>query len=188
MCHRCLSSLQEEHPPILSDFAMGSILVNYYRKKDDKDEHIPKLELGEPFVLEPGDETPFMKFGSVQPGQTVQALYNNLIRAPLFKQKAYSTDFLMIRNTVRGEAKYHLREIKNLYVVGQTYPVTEVPGPHSRKITTTVKNRLQVIAFKLLKKSQGERLKISRLMKYFPDQNELQMRQRLKVCIFKPSI
>lgn len=68
-----------------------------------------------------------------------------------------------------------------MFVIGQTYPVTEVPGPHSRKITNTIKFRLQIIAFKLLKKSPGERLKISRLMKYFPDQNELQMRQRLKV-------
>lgn len=67
-------------------------------------------------------------------------------------------------------------------MIGQTYPVTEVPGPHSRKITNTLKFRLQIIAFKLLKKSPGERLKISRLMKYFPDQNELQMRQRLKVA------
>ena len=164
---------------------MGSILVNYYRKKDDKDEYIPKADLGEPFVLEPGDESPFMKFGYVYAGQTVQALYNNLIRAPLFRQKPYSTDFLVVRNTTRGEATYQIREIKSLFVVGQTYPVTEVPGPHSRKITTTVKNRLQVIAFKLLKKSQGERLKISRLMKYFPDQNELQMRQRLKVSIHR---
>jgi len=82
---------------------------------------------------------------------------------------------------VKGETKYYLREMKNLFVVGQTYPVTEVPGPHSRKITNTIKYRLQIIAFKLLRKSQGERLKISRLMKYFPDQNELQMRQRLKV-------
>jgi len=87
----------------------------------------------------------------------------------------------MTRNTVKGDSKYYIREIKNLFVIGQTYPVTEVPGPHSRKITNTIKNRLQVIAFKLLKKSPGERLKISRLMKYFPDQNELQMRQRLKV-------
>ena len=66
-------------------------------------------------------------------------------------------------------------------MVGQTYPVTEVPGPHSRKITNTIKQRLQIIAFKLLEKSTEKRLKISRLMKYFPDQNELQMRQRLKV-------
>lgn len=124
-----------------------------------------------------------MKFGYVYPGQTMPALYNNLIRAPLFRHKPYPTDFLIIRHTVKNDVKYFIREIKNLFVVGQTYPVTEVPGPHSRKITNTIKYRLQIIAFKLLRKSQGERLKISRLMKYFPDQNELQMRQRLKVRI-----
>lgn len=122
-----------------------------------------------------------MKFGLVAPGQSIPALYNNLIRAPLFRHKPYSTDFLVIKSTVKNETKYYIREIKNLFVVGQTYPVTEVPGPHSRKITTTIKHRLQIIAFKLLQKSAEERLKISRLMKYFPDQNELQMRQRLKV-------
>lgn len=83
---------------------------------------------------------------------------------------------------MKSDTKYYIREIKNLFTVGQTYPVTEVPGPHSRKITNTIKHRLQIIAFKLLQKSAEERLKISRLMKYFPDQNELQMRQRLKVC------
>ncbi|KAI9461181.1 atypical/TAF1 protein kinase [Russula earlei] len=175
-----LWEFSEEHPPIVANFGMGSILVNYYRKKSEKDEHIPKGDLGEPFVLEPQDESPFMKFGYVQPGQTIPALYSNLIRGPLFRHKSYPTDFLVIKNTIKGESKYYIREIKNLFVVGQTYPVTEVPGPHSRKITNTIKHRLQIIAYKLLAKSTGERLKISRLMKYFPDQNELQMRQRLK--------
>lgn len=170
----------EEHPPIIPNFGMGSTLVNYYRKKDEKDDHMPKFDLGAPFVLEPQDESPFMKFGYVYPGQTMPALYNNLVRAPLFRHKPYPTDFLVVRSTVKGETKYFLREVKNLFVVGQTYPVTEVPGPHSRKITNTIKYRLQIIAFKLLRKSHEERLKISRLMKYFPDQNELQMRQRLK--------
>ncbi|KAJ7651717.1 TAF1 transcription initiation factor TFIID subunit TAF1 [Mycena polygramma] len=175
-----LWEFSEEHPPIIQNFGMASSLVNYYRKKDEKDDHVPKFDLGVPFVLEPQDETPFMKFGSVYPGQTMPALYNNLMRAPLFRHKPYPTDFLIVRNTIKGETKYFLREIKNLFVAGQTYPVTEVPGPHSRKITNTIKWRLQIIAFKLLQKSAGERLKISRLMKYFPDQNELQMRQRLK--------
>ncbi|KAF9076054.1 atypical/TAF1 protein kinase [Rhodocollybia butyracea] len=170
----------EEHPPIIPNFGMGSVLVNYYRKKEEKDDHVPKFDLGVPFVLEPQDESPFMKFGYVYPGQTMPALYNNLVRAPLFRHKPKPTDFLVVRSTVKGETKYYLREIKNLFVLGQTYPVTEVPGPHSRKITNTIKHRLQIIAYKLLRKSAGERLKISRLMKYFPDQNELQMRQRLK--------
>ncbi|TFY75997.1 hypothetical protein EWM64_g8012, partial [Hericium alpestre] len=175
-----LWEFSEEHPPIMSNFGMGSVLVNYYRKKNEKDDYVPKLDLGVPFVLEPQDESPFMKFGYVYPGQTVPSLYNNLIRAPLFRHKPPPTDFLVIKHTVRNETKYFIRDIKNLFTVGQTYPVTEVPGPHSRKITNTIKFRLQIIAFKLLQRSSGERLKISRLMKYFPDQNELQMRQRLK--------
>ncbi|KAI6031564.1 TAF1 transcription initiation factor TFIID subunit TAF1 [Pisolithus microcarpus] len=142
----------EEHPPIIPNFGMGSILVNYYRKKDEKDDYMPKLDLGVPFVLEPQDESPFMKFGYVYPGQTFPALYNNLVRAPLFRHKSYPTDFLVVKSTHKGESKYYLREIKNLFVIGQTYPVTEVPGPHSRKITSTIKYRLQIIAFKLLKK------------------------------------
>lgn len=96
--------------------------------------------------------------------------------------------FLYPRSTNKGDTKYYIREMKNLFVIGQTYPVTEVPGPHSRKITNTIKHRLQTIAFKLLAKTKEERLKISRLMKYFPDQNELQMRQRLKVRIFPPPL
>ncbi|KAI0347944.1 hypothetical protein BDW22DRAFT_1350061 [Trametopsis cervina] len=175
-----LWEFSEEHPPIISNFGMGSILVNYYRKKNDKDEHVPKFDLGEPIIIEPQDESPFMKFGYVYPGQTVPALYNNLVRAPLFRHKSYPTDFLVIKSTTKSDTKYYIREVKNLFAVGQTYPVTEVPGPHSRKITNTIKHRLQIIAFKLLQKSTEERLKISRLMKYFPDQNELQMRQRLK--------
>ncbi|KAG8726504.1 hypothetical protein FRC11_015069, partial [Ceratobasidium sp. 423] len=173
----------EEHPPVLSNFGMGSVLVNYYRKKDEKDDYVPKGDLGEPFVLEPNDESPFFKYGSIQHGQTIPAIYNNLIRAPVFKHTPPPTDFLVIKSTTRGESKYYIRDIKHLYVAGQTFPVVEVPGPHSRKITHTIKQRLIIIACKLLAKSKHERLKISRLMKYFPDQNELQMRQRLKAYL-----
>lgn len=168
------------------------------------DQLFQQHDVGEPFLIEPDDQSPFQKFGFVHKGEVVHALYNNLIRAPIFRQKAYSTDFLVVRlgflapgnlqqvdswlcfyrSTVKNDTKYYLRDIKYLFVTGQTYPVHEVPGPHSRKVTTTLKHRLQIIAFKLLRKSQGERLKISRLMKYFPDQNELQMRQRLKVVSF----
>ncbi|KAF8753034.1 hypothetical protein RHS01_07373 [Rhizoctonia solani] len=176
-------SASEEHPPVLSNFGMGSVLVNYYRKKDEKDDYVPKGDLGEPFVLEPNDESPFFKYGSIQHGQTIPAMYNNLVRAPLFKHTPPPTDFLVIKSTTRGESKYYIRDIKHLYVSGQTFPVVEVPGPHSRKITHTIKQRLIIIACKLLSKSKHERLKISRLMKYFPDQNELQMRQRLKAYL-----
>ena len=94
---------------------MGSILVNYYRKRDENDDFIPnvspassvslnlgndfvtQLDFGEPFILETSDESPFLRFGSVAPGQTIPALYNNLVRAPLFRHKPAPTDFLVMK-------------------------------------------------------------------------------------------
>ena len=56
-----------------------------------------EYDVGEPFLIEPDDQSPFQKFGFVHKGQVVQALYNNLIRAPIFRQKPYHTDFLVVR-------------------------------------------------------------------------------------------
>lgn len=38
-----LWEFSEEHPPVMSGFGMGSVLVNYYRKKTDDDDYIPKV-------------------------------------------------------------------------------------------------------------------------------------------------
>ncbi|WFD40407.1 uncharacterized protein MJAP1_003393 [Malassezia japonica] len=174
-----LCEYSEEYPPLLSNLGMGSLLVNYYRKKDSKDDHIPRAELGEAFVLDTTDESPFMKFGSVEPGQTQPVLYNNMTRAPLFRHKPQQNDFLFIRSTTKTDVKYYLRDIPYLFTVGQTYPTTPIPGPHARLVTNNVKHRLRMITYKLLEKSPAHRIKIHRVMKYFPDHNELQMRQRL---------
>lgn len=176
-----LCEYSEEYPPLLSNLGMGSLLVNYYRKKDSKDDHIPRAELGEAFVLDITDESPFMKFGSVEPGQTQPVLYNNMTRAPLFRHKPQSNDFLFIRSTTKNDVRYYIRDIPYLFTVGQTYPTTPIPGPHARLVTNNVKHRLRMITYKLLEKSAAHRIKIHRVMKYFPDHNELQMRQRLNV-------
>ncbi|KAI9322728.1 hypothetical protein BX666DRAFT_1897909 [Dichotomocladium elegans] len=175
-----LLELSEEHPPIISNIGMGTLIINYYRKTDPKDEHVPSSDIGEPFVLDIGDTSPFMNFGNVEPGQTIPVLYNNLIRAPLFRHEPKSTDFLFIRSTYKGHAKYYIREIPAIFLVGQTYPVQEVPGPHSRRVTTTIKNRLQVVAYRLIKKSPLLRLKMSKLAQKFPEYSDIQIRQRLK--------
>lgn len=83
--------------------------------------------------------------------------------------------------TIDGDTQYYIRSIPHLYIVGQTYPQSEVPGPHSRKVTTLQKNRLMTIAFKLVNKNKDSRIKVHRLTRYFPDHNDLQMRQKLKV-------
>ena len=115
-----LCEYSEEYPPLLSNLGMGSLLVNYYRKKDAKEDYITRSDMGEGCVLDVTDESPIMKFGSVEPGQTQLVLYNNMTRAPLFRHKPTQNDFLFIRSTTKDDVRYYLRDLPNLDVVGQT--------------------------------------------------------------------
>ncbi|PKY49791.1 hypothetical protein RhiirA4_545508 [Rhizophagus irregularis] len=175
-----LFEYSEEYPPILSNIGMGTLLLNFYRKKDPIDSFVPKLDIGDPVVLDVIDESPFMNFGNVERGQVIPALYNNLIRAPLFRHDANDTDFLVIRNTYKGKSKYYVREIKNLFVVGQTFPMQEVPSPPSRKAKTIANTRIQVAAFRYMKKNRYNLLIQDKLTKKFPDYSLQTLRGRLK--------
>ncbi|RKP35643.1 hypothetical protein BJ085DRAFT_328, partial [Dimargaris cristalligena] len=175
-----LLEYSEEHPPIVSNAGMGSLLLNYYRRKDLQDQSAPTADIGELFILDTADASPFHNFGNVEPGQTIPTLSNNLIRAPLFRHKPKPSDFLLIKSTYKGASKYFIREIPYLFTVGQTYPLMEVPGPHSRKVTNTIKNRLQVIAFRLIRQNPYHRLHMSKVSRYFPEYPETHIRLRLK--------
>lgn len=171
----------EEFPLVLSSFGMGNKLINYYRKTSPDDRTRPKLPTGETNVLGGEDKSAFWNFGFIEPGNVVPALYNKMIRAPIFKHTPKQTDFLLIRSTGGGQGtKHFLRTIPYLFAVGQTFPVTPIPGPHSRKVTTASKNRLKMIVFRLLNKNEHQRINVKDISPHFPDHNEMQNRQRLK--------
>ena len=176
-----LLEYSEEYPTMMSNFGMGSRLINYYRRKDMEDNARPKLDIGETAVLLPQDKSPFSIFGSVEPGQVTPALYNAMFRAPVFKQKARATDFLVIRNTTGVEGStWYMRNIENLYVVGQEFPSVDVPGPHSRKVTTAAKNRLKMISFRKMRRNKPHRISVGEVTAHFPDTTDMQNRQKMK--------
>ncbi|OBA22631.1 hypothetical protein METBIDRAFT_164164 [Metschnikowia bicuspidata var. bicuspidata NRRL YB-4993] len=171
----------EEYPSILSNFGMGSKMINYYRKEKEEDNTRPKALLGETHVLGVEDRSPFWNFGHVAKGDFVPTLYNNMIRAPIFKQESKSTDFLLIRSQGCGNhQRYFLRRIDHLFAVGNIFPAVEVPAPHSRKVTNTSKNRLKMIVFRTMNQNGTARLSVKDISLHFPDQNDMQNRQRLK--------
>lgn len=67
--------------------------------------------------------------GNLNLGQTIQALENNMYRAPIFKHRAPTVDFILIR-CADG---LFLRECPNVFVAGQECPLYEVPTPSSKK-------------------------------------------------------
>lgn len=176
-----LVEYSEEAPLMLSNFGMSNRFINYYRRKSIEDPTRPKAEIGETVVLLPQDKSPFSIFGHVDAGEITPAISNSMYRAPLFQHKAKSTDFLVVRSTTHsGGSNYYLRNIENLYVAGQQFPSVDVPGPHSRKVTTVAKNRMKMLVYRLLKKSPDLRLSISDVTVHIPGTSDMQNRQKVK--------
>ncbi|KAH0536909.1 hypothetical protein FGG08_006247 [Glutinoglossum americanum] len=179
--HALLLEYSEEHPIMLSNFGMHNRIINYYRRKNIEDTARPKLDLGETALLLPQDKSPFSIFGTVEPGQVVPALHNAMFRAPIFKQQAKPNDFLVVRNTTGvGGSSWHIRNVENLYVVGQELPSVDVPGPHSRKVTTATKNRLRMITYRKIRKNKPHRINVSEITAHFPETTDMQNRQKMK--------
>ncbi|GFF22686.1 putative transcription initiation factor TFIID 111 kDa subunit [Aspergillus udagawae] len=176
-----LVEYSEESPFMLSNFGMSNRFINYYRRKGMEDSTRPKAEIGETVVLLPQDKSPFSIFGHVDPGEITPTISNSMYRAPLFLHQPRSTDFLVVRSsTGTGGSHYYLRNIEHLYVAGQQFPSVDVPGPHSRKVTTVAKNRMKMLVYRLLKKSPDLRLSISDVTAHIPGTSDMQNRQKVK--------
>lgn len=181
-----LFEYSEEHPTVLSNFGMGNRVVNYYRRKDadDKERPQPEDKIGDTEVLLPEDRSPFANFGMVDPGETVRTLYNSMFRAPIFKHEPKNTDFLIIRgSTGVGGFYWNIRNIDNIFAVGQQFPFMDVPGPHSRKVTNAAKARMKMIAYRKIRHSPQHHLKIGEITAHIVDSSDMQNRQKLKEFI-----
>lgn len=176
-----LLEYSEEYPTVLSNFGMGNRLINYYRRKNMDDVSRPKLDVGETAVLLPQDKSPFSVFGHIDPGQMTPAVYNSMFRAPVFRHDARASDFVVVRNTTGLEGpSWHIRTIENLHVVGQEFPQIDVPGPHSRKVTTAAKNRLKMISYRQIRRRPIHRISVAEVTKHFTDSTDMQNRQKMK--------
>ncbi|CAG8892348.1 unnamed protein product [Penicillium egyptiacum] len=176
-----LVEYSEELPMTLANFGMCNRFINYYRRKNIDDPTRPRADIGETVVLLPQDKSPYSIFGHVDPGEISPAISNSMYRAPLFPHQTKSTDFLVVRNTTgQNGSTYYLRNIENFYVAGQQFPSVDIPGPHSRKVTTVAKNRMKMLVYRLLKKSPDERLAISDVTAHIPNTTDMQNRQKVK--------
>jgi len=181
-----LLEYSEEVPTMLSNFGMGNRLINFYRKRDADDQERPKREIGETHVLLNQDKSPFSNFGHVDGGETVPTIQNGLYRAPVFQHKPKSNDFILsISHTWENGNKMYLRNVENLHAVGQQFPISEVPGEHSRKVTDAAKRRLRGISYRIYAKTldpsrRGIALTNKVLMKHIPGSDIPQTRSKMR--------
>ncbi|KAI5369948.1 Putative transcription initiation factor TFIID subunit 1 [Septoria linicola] len=180
-----LLEYSEEAPMMLSNFGMGNRLINYYRKQHaDDQERGEKKEIGEAQVLLTQDKSPFANFGHVDKGETVPTLQNGMYRAPVFNHIPKHTDFVIgISSTYERGDRLYLRNVENLYTVGQQFPLAEVPGQHSRKVTDAAKKRLRALSYRIYTKSLTRRDKVldnASLMPHLPGHDMPQTRSKMR--------
>ncbi|KAJ0062114.1 hypothetical protein NL108_015687, partial [Boleophthalmus pectinirostris] len=170
-----LAEYSEEYPPLIMQVGMATKIKNYYKRKPGKDPGAPDCKYGETVYCH---TSPFL--GSLHPGQLLQAFENNLFRAPIYLHKMPETDFLVLR-TRHG---YYIRELVDIFVVGQECPLSEVPGPNSKRANTHIRDFLQVFIYRLFWKSKDRprRIRMEDIKKAFPSHSESSIRKRLKLC------
>ncbi|KAK4635711.1 Putative transcription initiation factor TFIID subunit [Fulvia fulva] len=179
-----LLEYSEEAPMMLSNFGMGNRLINYYRKRDADDQERPKEPIGETQVLLTQDKSPFANFGHVDKGETVPTVQNGLFRAPVFQHQGKTSDFIIgVSSTHETYDRLYLRNVENLHVVGQQFPLAEVPGQHSRKVTDAAKKRLKALAYRIFEKSIHRKDKVldnATLMPHLPGHDMPQTRSKMR--------
>ncbi|CAO1362793.1 unnamed protein product [Diamesa tonsa] len=162
----------EEYPPLMNAIGMCSKILNYYQGKP-KD--LGTLKLGESV---PAFVNTFQ--GSVKNGTVIQALENNLYRAPIFQHKIPSSDFLIIRT----KNNFFVREFNALFTAGQECPLMEVPRPTSKTAVAFIRDFIRLFAYRLFWKSEDtpRKIKIEVVKEAFPDVSEGFIRKILKRC------
>ncbi|XP_003373355.1 putative bromodomain protein [Trichinella spiralis] len=165
----------EEHPPLLSQPGMGSKIKNYFKRLPGKDDQEPQFEYGETSY---SHSTPFL--GTLAPGETLQAIENNLFRAPIFRHRVPSTDFLIMRT----RSGLYIRKVEALFCVGQELPLIEVPSPNSKRACNFVRDFLLAFIYRLFwnSKEDPRRLRMDDLRRAFPHHAESSIRKRLRIC------
>lgn len=71
---------------------MCSKIKNYYKRRAGKDQGPQEYRYGE---VAYAHTSPFL--GHLPPGQSLQAVENNMYRAPIYDHRVLDTDFLVIR-------------------------------------------------------------------------------------------
>ncbi|KAM4662387.1 transcription initiation factor TFIID subunit 1 isoform 3-T3 [Discoglossus pictus] len=170
-----LAEYSEENAPLMMQVGMATKIKNYYKRRPGKDSGAPDCKYGETVYCH---TSPFL--GSLHPGQLLQAFENNLFRAPIYLHKMAETDFLIIRT----RQVYYIRDLVDIFVVGQECSLFEVPGPNSKRANTHIRDFLQVFIYRLFWKSKDRprRIRMEDIKKAFPSHSESSIRKRLKLC------
>lgn len=180
-----LFEYSEEHPPLLSQIGMASNIRNYFWPKSDNQKFTP-LELKQTYehgfseVVQSGDKA-FL--GKMKPGHSLQAIVNNMYRAPIFRHNMPECDFLVLRS----RNSYYIRTVETIFTVGQEMPLIEVPYLNPTKFWSELWD-IHIQKMFLRSIFDPKRIRHRELMKLFPYDSKKNVHRRMKkMSVFEMS-
>ncbi|KAG9146368.1 hypothetical protein Leryth_018420 [Lithospermum erythrorhizon] len=182
--HVFLMEYSEERPLLIGNVGMGARLCTYYQKSSPGDQTGTLMRnenngLGSVLPLDPADKSPFL--ADIKPGCCQSSLETNMYRAPIFRHKVPSTDYLLVRS---AKGKLSIRRIDRIDVVGQQEPHLEVMSPGSKSVQMYLVNRLLVYMYREFRsvEKRGGRpfVRADDLTTQFPSLPDQFIRKRLK--------
>ncbi|OIR59081.1 MAG: transcription initiation factor TFIID subunit TAF1 [Amphiamblys sp. WSBS2006] len=156
-----------QYPLLVSNTGMGSLLTEYYRKTHPEDPHTPASEHASAVAFDSTTFSPFGAVGTLEPGEEMTALSNNMMTCPVFKTPHGKTDFLVCRTPSDGNTAT-LRELDTLYIAGNIIPFQPAYRPNSKEATTFLKDRIRMAIYNTAKTSRNGKIKLQRVFDLFP--------------------
>ncbi|EAY13948.1 hypothetical protein TVAG_490860 [Trichomonas vaginalis G3] len=170
-----------ENPAFILNVGMASRLITYYHQATAED--IPRsLIESDTHLIKPNQASPFL--ASIPKSTPIHTISCNMFDVPVAKHDVEPTDFLLIRD-MEDNRKFYIRHIDATYCASLLEARVKVMRPNKKVTQTFITNFITAILVNIFrgnKQYKGRsRIQVSSVLKeFFPDMNELKLREVLK--------
>lgn len=170
-----------ENPAFILNVGMSSRLITYYHQTTEEDLATTFIDTNLQYI-KPNQNSPFL--AQIAKSKPVVAFSCNLFDTPLAKHNIQLTDFLLVRDTV-DNTKFYIRQIESAYCAGLLEARSKVFRPNKKITLTFTSNFITAILVNIFRGTEQfpkrRRIQVSSVLKeFFPDMNELKLRDVLK--------
>ena len=178
-----------ECPPFILNVGMTSRLVKYWHQSTPDD--IPRQMDSLTHLIKPDQESPFI--APIQKSKFVCSISCNLFDVPVAKHEVSQCDFLLVRGMERNQKTkcieptntFYIRRVNAYYCAGLLEAKQRVMRPNKKTTQEFVSNYIKAILINIFRGTEQlppkKKIQVASVLKeFFPDQNELKLREVLK--------
>ena len=187
----CIFEHIDQNPLFINNFGMASKLKRYvYADKYlqpsaflKRQENVGTRHMGQhgaQILKKKGEKIPLLGQIDTKPYKGLTVMENNMYYCPVFYHKPQMNDFLcVVHKDKKGNSSIIIRDLQDLYVMGQEEPKLEVYNPQSRQYQHFIKRRTQAYVIRFLQENNNY-ISFVELNRFFPYINDQILKKIMK--------